>query len=70
MALTLTPTGIRQRPAGGPSLPVFYPRAGYDSLGALVADLDPIRVTQMPVPNANGPQPTVPGSALHPQPNA
>ena len=70
MALTLTPTGARQRIAAGPSLPVYYPRAGYTAAGLLAADLEPIRTTQMAVPNANGPQPTAPGSALHPQPNA
>ena len=70
MALTLTPTGIRQRIVGGASLPVYYPRAGYTAAGVLAADLEPIRATRMAVPNANGPQPTVPGSALQPQANA
>ena len=70
MALTLTPTGIRQRPVGGASLPVYYPRAGYTTAGAIGTDFEPIRSTQMAVPNTNGPQSTVPGSALHPQANA
>ena len=69
MPQILTPTGIRQRPVGGASLPVYYPRAGYTAAGTLGADLEPIRETRMAVPNGNGPQPTVPGSALQPQSN-
>ena len=72
MILDPSQTG-RQRPAGGASSPVYYPRAGYTDLGpagVVGVDFDPIRSTKMGVPNANGPQAIVPGSALHPQPNA
>lgn len=63
----------RQRPSGGASLSVYYPRAGYTGLGpagTIGVDFDPVRSTKMGVPNANGPQTTVPGSAMHPQLNA
>lgn len=68
--MILTPTGDRQRVAGGASLPVNYTYAGYTTAGAVGVDFDPLRSVRMGVPNANGPQTTVPGSALHPQPNA
>lgn len=60
----------RQRIAGGASLPVYYPRAGYTAAGTLGSAFDPIRSTQMAFPNANGAQTNVPGSALNPQQNA
>jgi hypothetical protein len=63
----------RQRPVGGPSPSVYYPRAGYDALGpagVLVEDKDPLRVDQRPFPNANGATPFAPGSALVPQQNS
>ena len=69
--MILDPSQVgRQRVSGGASLPVYYPRAGYTAGGTIGTDFEPVRSTQMAVPNANGPQSTVPGSTLHPQANA
>lgn len=63
----------RQRIAGGASVPVIYPRAGYTGLGPtglLAEDKEPLRQYARPFPNGNGPTTNAPGSALVPQQNS